>query len=95
MGILGIFRRRKGPLNDGERRAALLKSGRLTDGTIIDTEVSGDEEVAFFTYSVAGTDFESSERLTVEQRNDPVRYAPGAKVGIRYDTRNHGNAIIV
>lgn len=95
MGLLGIFKRRRKPLSDGERRAALLADGRLTDGTIIDTAIEGDDEVAFFTYSVAGTDFESSERLTIEQRNDPIRYAPGAKVGVRYDKKNHGNAIIV
>lgn len=95
MGILGIFKRRKKSVSDDERRAALLKNGRLTDGTIIDTEINGDDEIAYFTYSVAGTDFESSERLTGEQRADRIRYAPGAKVGVRYDTKSPGNAIIV
>jgi hypothetical protein len=41
-----------------------------------------------------GVDFESSEILTAEQRLSPAKYAPGAKVGVRYDPRNQGNSII-
>lgn len=72
-----------------------MQNGRITDGVILDcyTDETGNE-VVFYTYTLNGVDFESSEILTPEQRLDPIRYAPGAKVGIRYDQRNQGNSVV-
>ena len=94
MGILDkILRRKKHDPN--ARRRFLLASGRITDGVILDSEINGSgEEIVFYTYTLNGVDFESSDILTLEQRNEPVKYAPGAKVGIRYDQRNQGNSIV-
>ena len=52
-------------------------------------------EIAYYYYTVHGVDFESSELLTDEQRLKPLSYAPGAKVGVKYDPKNHGNSILV
>ncbi len=94
MGILDKILRRK-KIDPNERRRLLLVNGRITDGVIIDSEVNGSgEEIVFFTYTLNGVDFESSDILTVEQRRDPIRYAPGARVGIRYDQKNQGNSIV-
>ena len=73
----------------------LLATGRITDGVIIDSQIepSGDELI-YYTYTLNGVDFESSDILTVEQRREPIRYAPGARVGIRYDPRNQGNSVV-
>lgn len=73
----------------------MLENGRITDGVIIDTETrpNGDE-VVFYVYSLNGVDFESSELLTDEQKLDPLKYAPGAKVGVRYDPKNQGNSTL-
>ena len=72
-----------------------MQFGRITDGVILDAEVNGDgEEVVFYTYTLYGVDFESSEVLTADQRKQPAKYAPGAKVGVRYDQRNQGNSIV-
>ena len=96
MGLLSFFRRRKAAPTDQERRDTLLRSGRLTEGRIIDSEsLANGDEIVYFVYSINGTDYESSDRLTDAQKLDPVSYAPGAKIGVRFDTRNHGNAIIV
>lgn len=95
MGLLDRFRQRKPPTAE-ERRAHLLRFGRLTEGTVIDSETDpAGAEIVYFLYTINGVDFESSERLTEEQRSDPISYAPGAKISVRYDTKNHGNAIIV
>ena len=77
------------------RRRWLLSNGRITDGEIIDgeTDPSGDE-IVVYRYTLNGVDFESSDVLTSEQRRTPVKYAPGARVGIRYDPRNQGNSIV-
>lgn len=96
MGILKFFKRRKATDLHEERRRFLVESGRITDGRIIDSEPSsGGREIVFYVYTLNGVDFESSEMLTEEQMEDPLKYAPGAKVGVRYDPRNQGNSMLV
>jgi hypothetical protein len=94
MGIIDKILRRK-PVDPGARRRFLLAHGRITDGVILESEINGSgEEVVFFLYTLNGVDFESSEVLTPEQRQQPAQYAPGARVGIRYDPKNQGNSIV-
>ena len=94
MGLLSFLRGKKEGLFEG-RREELLKSGRITDGIIIDTETKPNgDEVVFYVYSLNGVDFESSELLSEEQLKEPLKFAPGAKVGIRYDPKNQGNSTL-
>lgn len=94
MGIIDKILRRKKPDPDARRRF-LMANGRITDGVIIDSEINAaGEEVVFYSYTLNGVDFESSDILTAEQRRDRISYAPGARVGIRYDQRNQGNSIV-
>ena len=96
MGILSLFKRKKKVDVFAERRAHLIAHGRICDGRIIDTETNGrGDEIVFYLYTLNGVDFESSEVLSEEQRRDPLRYAPGAKVGVRYDPKNQGNSMLV
>lgn len=94
MGILDkIWRKRE--VDPNARRQFLLAHGRITDGAILDVEINDTgEEIAVYSYTLNGVDFESSDVLTKEQQQDRVKYAPGAKVGIRYDQRNQGNSIL-
>lgn len=95
MGLLNIFKRKAKPDLFSGRRKFLLLHGRITDGIITDTETTaGGDEIVFFVYTLNGVDFESSELLSEEQRSDPLKYAPGAKVGIRYDPKNQGNSTL-
>jgi hypothetical protein len=95
MGLLDFFKRRKNAPTEIERREFLLKNGRITEGTIIDsdTKENGDEIVYYF-YTIQGVDFESSDTLTEKQRENPLKYAPGAKVSVRFDPKNHGNCVL-
>lgn len=94
MSVLDKIMRRKKP-DPGARRRFLMEHGRITDGVILDSHVNGNgDEIVFYTYTLNGVDFESSEILTPEQRADPIKYAPGAKIGVRYDQRNQGNSIV-
>ncbi|MDQ2746077.1 MAG: hypothetical protein M3T96_02320 [Acidobacteriota bacterium] len=96
MGLLDIFKSKKTIGTETERRDFLQNKGRITDGTIIESEIKPNgEELVYYCYSVQGTDFESSEILTDEQRADPLKYAAGAKVGVRFDPKNHGNSMLV
>jgi hypothetical protein len=96
MRFFDIFRKKKEVDLEAARREFLAVSGRICDGTIIENETTeaGDEIVYYF-YTVHGVDFESSEILTDEQKREPLKYAAGAKVGIRFDPKNHGNSILM
>ncbi|MBA2621670.1 MAG: hypothetical protein H0U87_10775 [Acidobacteria bacterium] len=96
MGLFSIFKPNKKENSESARLEFLRQNGRITDGTIIDSETNeAGEEIVFFIYSVHGVDFESSEILSRQQRENPLAYAPGAKVGIRFDPKNHGNSILM
>lgn len=95
MGLFDIFRAKKKINPEVERRVFLQTKGRITEGTIIDSETNASgEEIVYYYYNIQGVDFESSEILTEDQCQDPLRYAPGAKVGVRFDPKNHGNSIL-
>jgi len=96
MGIFSLFKRKNDRDVFAERREHLIAHGRITDGKIIDTEINGrGEEIVFYLYTLNGVDFESSELLSEEQRSDRLQYAPGARVGVRYDPKNQGNSMLV
>lgn len=96
MKIFDRFRKKENVDLEARRREILLRAGRITNGTIIDSETTdAGEEIVYYFYSIHGVDFESSEILSDEQRRDPLKYAPGAKVGIRYDQKQHGNSILM
>ena len=95
MGLFGIFKKKKKVDVELERRRFLREHGRITDGRILDndTDPKG-REIVFYLYTLNGVDFESSELLTEEQSRDPLKYAPGAKIGVRYDAKNQGNSML-
>lgn len=93
MGLLDKLRRKKEPTEE-ERRAHLRAHGRITEGVILDSDIIDGSEVVYYLYTLNGVDFESSERLTDEQRRDQVKYAPGQKINVRFDTRNQGNSTL-
>lgn len=95
MAFFDFLKKKKRQDPDLNRRRYLMEVGRITDGRIIDTYIDNrGREIAFYLYTLNGVDFESSEILTEEQRRDPLKYAPGAKVGVRYDPRNQGNSML-
>lgn len=96
MGIFNLFRKKKVLPDENTRREFLLKNGRITEGTIIDGEIlDSGEEIVYYFYSIQGVDFESSDILNEAQKENSIKYAPGAKVSIRYEPNNHGNCILV
>lgn len=97
MGIFDRFKtQKKSPPTEISRRNMLLQNGRITEGTIIENEIlDSGEEVARYFYSIHGVDFESSDILSDAQKAEAIKYAPGAKVSIRFDPKNHGNCILV
>lgn len=93
MGLLDIFKKKnKNP--EAERRRVLLERGRITEGTILEGD-SPDSATIYYVYVVSGADYESSQTLDEQQQADPKKYAPGAKVSIRYDPRQPANSLVV
>ena len=96
MGFFSFLKKKQRQDPEVARRRFLMENGRITDGRIIDTVFNGKgDEIALYTYTLNGVDFESSELLSDQQMTDPLRYAPGAKVGVRYDPKNQGNSMLV
>ena len=95
MGLFDIFKKNKNIDLEAKRLEYLNRFGRITDGEIIDSEITGTGEVIYYTYNVHGANYESSEILSQERLVNPLKYAPGAKVGVRYDPKQHANSILV
>ncbi len=77
------------------RRRNLLANGRITDGSILDTKIDSEgRELIVFVYTLNGVDFESADELTPEQKLIADNYAPGSKVGIRFDPKNQYDSIV-
>ena len=95
MGFLNLFRKKQKIDLEAQRREYLGRFGRITDGSVIDSEPTENGEIIYYVYSVHGADYESSEILSFEQIENPLKYAPGAKIGVRYDPKQHVNSILV
>ncbi|HZI49635.1 MAG TPA: hypothetical protein VFD75_17690 [Pyrinomonadaceae bacterium] len=95
MSLLGRFRRKK---EDPEvaRRRLLLQAGRLGEATVLETNADEDGTVMlFYNYSIAGVDYETSQRLDEQQLLRRHDYLPGARVPMRYDPRRPANSFVV
>lgn len=95
MSFLDRFRRKTE--DEASRIARLSKTGRMTDGNIIDAEsdAAGRIVQVTYTYMLQGVLYESSQRLTAAQQEHESDYAPGKQIIVRYDPRQPGNSIVV
>ncbi len=79
------------------RRARLLRTGRIAEGTIVDIggeTASGAFTHIFYRYNISGVDYESSQTLNGEQQQRQTEYAPGARITVRYDPHQPGNSVV-
>jgi hypothetical protein len=95
MSFLDRFRRKTE--DEASRIARLSKTGRITDGNIIDAESGLDGRITqvTYTYMLAGVQYESSQALSDAQKQHDSDYAPGKQVVVRYDPRQPANSIVV
>jgi hypothetical protein len=93
--LFDYFRRKK---VDPEiaRRAILLRAGRIADGAIFDIETDANgTTVIFYSYTVNGVEYESSQYLDSGQVLHLGDYSPGATVTIRFDPHQPVNSLVV
>jgi len=95
MSFLDRFRKRVE--DEASRIARLSKTGRMTDGNIIDavSDNSGRITQVTYTYMLAGVLYESSQALDDRQQQRSFDYAPGKQIVVRYDPRQPANSIVV
>jgi uncharacterized protein DUF3592 len=95
MSFLDRFRKRVE--DETSRVARLSKTGRMTDGNIIDavSDDAGRITQVTYTYMLAGVLYESSQSLDALQQQRSSDYAPGNQIVVRYDPRQPANSIVV
>ena len=95
MSFLDRFRKRVE--DEASRVARLSKTGRMTDGNIIDavSDNNGRITQVTYTYMLAGVLYESSQALSALQQERSFDYAPGKQIVVRYDPRQPANSIVV
>ena len=95
MSFLDRFRRKTE--DEASRIARLSKTGRMTDGNIIDavSDVEGRIVEVTYTYMLQGVLYESSQKLSASQQQREAEYAPGKQIVVRYDPRQPANSIVV
>ena len=97
MSFFARFRRQK---EDPEmkRRARLLSTGRIAEGSVLDVRndaASGELAHIFYSYTVNGVEYESSQSLDPLQQQRAADYMPGARITIRYDPHQPFNSVVV
>ncbi|HTG86090.1 MAG TPA: DUF3592 domain-containing protein [Pyrinomonadaceae bacterium] len=95
MSFLDRFRKKRE--DEASRIARLSKTGRMTDGNIIDadSDLTGRITQVTYTYMLAGVLYESSQALSDLQQQRSSDYAPGNQIIVRYDPRQPANSIVV
>ncbi|MGB9181878.1 MAG: hypothetical protein WCB68_21795 [Pyrinomonadaceae bacterium] len=97
MGLFNLFRRKKRD-DEAERRALLLRAGRITEGTVaeVGADVEGGEITRIlYSYVVNSVEYQSWQTLDPEQRQQQANYLPDSRVTIRYDPKHPGNSIVI
>ena len=96
MGIINLFKRKKAD-DEGTRRAELLRTGRITEGSIFDVITDDDGAITqvFYNYEINGVEYESSQTLDPDQQRRSADYFPGARVTVRFNPRQPGNSVVV
>lgn len=92
-----LDRFRKKVEDEASRIKRLSKTGRMTDGRIIDAVSENDGRITqvTYTYMLAGVLYESSQPLDILQQQRSGDYAPGKQIVVRYDPRQPANSIVV
>jgi hypothetical protein len=96
MGLFDLFKRKKDD-TEAARRALLMRTGRIGEGVVLDVAATDANEIThvFYTYSVNGVEYESSQSLDDDQRQHQTDYYPGARITVRFDPRRPANSAVV
>lgn len=74
--------------------AWLIQFGRITEGRVIDSQQDDSGTTIFYRYNIANVDYETSQKLSLDQLARGQIYVPGASITVRYDPKNPGSSIV-
>jgi len=77
-----------------EYYAWLAQFGRVADGSILDVQQDDSGSTIFYRYNVSNVDYETSQKLSVEQLSRKNAYVPGSNVIVRFDPKQPGVSIV-
>lgn len=77
-----------------EYLAWLIQFGRITEGRVIDSQQDDSGTTIFYRYNIANVDYETSQKLSLDQLTHGQIYVPGASITVRYDPKNPGSSIV-
>jgi len=97
VGTVAARRRRKTPeQQEQQRRIQIHQHGRITDGTVLDTNESNAMQLVIYSYDVGGVSYEASQDVTnLRHVVDLHACRIGLPASIKYDPQNPGNSIVV
>jgi hypothetical protein len=97
VGTVAARRRRKTPeQEEQQRRIQIHQHGRITDGTVLDTNESNAMQLVIYRYDVGGVSYEASQDVTnLRHVVDLHACRIGLPASIKYDPQNPGNSIVV
>lgn len=84
-----------------ERRERISRTGRITDGTVLDVheitdEVNGAMQLLIYQYDVSGVSYECSQDVThLRQFIDLHSCRLGLPCSVKYDAQSPGNSIVI
>lgn len=95
-----ISRRKTPEQIEQERRARISGTGRISDGTVIDTQEleEGEKQTQFliYQYDVGGVSYEASQDVTqLRPYIDLHSCRIGLPASVKYDPQNPGNSIVI
>src|SRR6266850_4399970 len=95
MSFLDRFRKKKE--DETARVARLSKTGRIADGVVLDStsDSNGLITQVYYSYTIAGVQYESSQDLNREQQRHDFDYSPGTSITVRYDPRQPTNSLVI
>ena len=92
--LVQFYNRLRGRDPLAEYQEWLIHYGRVTEGRILDSQQDDSGTTIFYRYNIANVDYETSQKLTLNQLTRGQVYVPGASITVRYDPRNPGSSIV-
>ena len=92
--LVRLYYRFRGRDPIAEYFAWLVQFGRITEGRVIDSQQDDSGTTIFYRYNIANVDYETSQKLSLDQVTRGQFYIPGASITVRYDPKNPGSSIV-
>jgi hypothetical protein len=92
--LVRLYNRLRGRDPLAEYYEWLTYYGRVTEGRVLDSQQDDSGTIIFYRYNIANVDYETSQKLTLDQMARGQLYVPGASITVRYDPKSPGRSIV-